>query len=257
MRPDRDPQNAHMPPPAPGGNTHAIVYTAIFGAHDTLKDPAPQDKSCEFFCFTDADLPARVGKWRVICVRRDHRVHPRMQAKRFKLLSQEIFPGGRLGFRYAPLSRGRRADLSIWIDGSLQIKSSTFVRDMRAALDGGNWAMFTHPDRDCIYAEAEFSATLGKYQGLPLLAQVETYRPTVPSHGGLFACGVIVRREPAPERMKLVNQLWWEENVRWSYQDQISLPYAIHKSGNMIPRSIPGHLRRNIWFDIVPHHTKK
>jgi hypothetical protein len=96
-------------------------------------------------------MPARVGTWRFVQVRRDPKLHPRLQAKQFKLLSHRIFPRGRLALRYAPFSLRRCADLSIGIDGSIRIKSASFVRDMRVRLGGNAWAMFVHPDRDCIY----------------------------------------------------------------------------------------------------------
>lgn len=232
---------------------HAVVYTAIFGDYDTLKQPSPQDESCDFICFTDGAMPARVGAWRVIRVKPDTALHPRLQAKYFKLLSHAIFPGGRLALRYAPLSFRRRADLSIWIDASLQIGSPTFVRDMRHQLGDGDWAMFLHPWRDCIYDEASASLALPKYQTLPVLAQVEAYRHLVPPHGGLYACGVIARREPAAERLKRIHDLWWQENVKWTYQDQLSLPYVLREAGSCEPRHIPGDILANQWFNFIPH----
>jgi hypothetical protein len=233
----------------------AVIYTAIFGSYDVLKQPAPQDESCDFICFTDSKIPPRVGAWRIIHVRPNRDVHPRLRAKRFKLLSHKIFPNGRLAARYAPFSIRRRADLSIWIDASLQIKCSTFVKDMRDKLDDGDWAMFVHPERDCIYDEANISAAMVKYQGLPIFQQVEAYRSIVPPHGGLYACGVIVRQEPARERIKRANELWWDENLKWTYQDQLSLPYVLRKAGACEPVHIPEHLWANKWFDFIPHHA--
>jgi alkaline ceramidase TOD1/glycosyltransferase MUCI70-like protein len=231
----------------------AVVYSAIFGNYDVLKQPLPQDEPCDFICFTDSEMPSRVGAWRVIRVKPDPVVHPRMQAKYFKLLSHKVFPRGRLAARYAPFSVRRRADLSIWIDASLQIKNSAFVRDMREKLGGGNWAMFTHPDRDCIYDEALVSITMPKYEALPILPQVEAYRPVVPPHGGLYACGVIVRREPLAECLKPVQERWWEENVKWTYQDQLSLPFVLRSIEDCNPVRIFDPLRNNRWFDITPH----
>jgi hypothetical protein len=178
-----------------------------------------------------------------------------MQAKWFKLLSHKVFPRGRLAWRYAPISRRRRADLSIGVDGSMRIKCPTFVKDMRSNLANGDWAMFIHPDRDCIYDEADLSATLFKYQGLPIFPQVDAYRSTVPPHCGLYACATITRREPLAERLGQVHDLWWEENLKWTYQDQLSLPYVLRKVGKCEPQHILGDLRRNIWFDIIRHNT--
>lgn len=233
----------------------AVVYTAIVGGHDSLKQPIPQDESCDFICFTDARIPSRADGWRVINVRRDPKIHPRMQAKWFKLLSHRVFPRGRLALRFAPLSPRPRTDLSIWVDGSFRIKTAKFVRDIRAALGGHDWAMFTHPDRDCIYDEARVSATMVKYRGLPVGPQVESYRPVVPPHGGLYACSIIARREPVSDRIRFANEQWWAENLRWTYQDQLSLPYVLRKIPKCEPHAIPGQLRRNGWFDIVPHNT--
>ena len=61
----------------------AVIYTAIFGDYDALNQPAPQEQPCDFICFTDMKLPPRAGAWRVVAVRRDPRLHPRLQAKRF------------------------------------------------------------------------------------------------------------------------------------------------------------------------------
>jgi hypothetical protein len=233
----------------------AVVYTAIFGGYDTLKQPPLQDEPCDFICFTDSKMPSRVGAWRVIHVRRNRKIHPRLQAKRFKLLSHRIFPHGRLAAWYALFSIRKRADLSIWIDASIQIKCSTFVKDMRNKLGDGDWAMFVHPDRDCIYEEALISITMPKYQTMPILPQVETYRSVVPPHGGLYACTVIVRREPLAERLKRVHELWWEENVKWTYQDQLSLPFVLRCVGECAPIAILDSLWKNRWFDHVPHKT--
>src|SRR5947209_6787657 len=234
----------------------AIVYTAVFGGFDTLKQPAAQDEPCEFICFTDARMPRRVGAWRVIHIPADGDVPPRMQAKRFKLLSHKIFPSGRLAVGYAPFSHRPRSDLSIWIDGSLRIKSPAFITDMRKKLGNGDWAMFVHPWRDCIYEEAASSIALPKYQSMPIMEQVNDYRSIVPAHAGLYGCGVIARREPASDRMMKVNELWWNENLRWTAQDQLSLPYVLRKIGDCEPREIQEDLFSNQWFDFIPHPTE-
>ena len=230
----------------------AVVYTAIFGGYDGLKQPPPQDVPCDFICYTDGEMPSRVGVWRVIRVKTDRRLHPRMQAKRFKILSHEIFPG----VRYLPFLFRRRFDISIWIDGGLQITSSSFVRDMRSRLGDGEWAMFVHPDRDCIYEEALLSITMPKYQHVPILPQVESYRSVVPPHGGLYACTVIVRREPSTERLKKVHMLWWEENTKWTYQDQLSLPFVLRSVGGCDPVLIKECLWQNQWFAFVAHNAE-
>jgi hypothetical protein len=51
-----------MRAPTARTKTHAVVYTAIFGGHDTLKEPVPQDESCEFICFTDTRIRPASGR---------------------------------------------------------------------------------------------------------------------------------------------------------------------------------------------------
>jgi hypothetical protein len=234
----------------------ALVYTAIFGGHDDLKQPVRQTEDCEYICFTDSRMPSRIGVWRVIHVKTDPQLYSRLQAKRFKVLSHELFPGGRLAFRYAPFSIRRRFDLAIWVDASLQIKSETFVSDMRAALGQRDWAMFAHPDRDCIYQEAAVAITQVKYDDFPILPQAEAYRSVIPPHGGLYACTLIVRREPESEEVKRANELWWRENTQWTPHDQISLPYILRKGGIAGPAPIPGNLWSNKWFDMAEHNRE-
>jgi hypothetical protein len=229
----------------------AVVYTAIAGGYDELKQPVAQDAECEFVCFSDSAGPSRIGAWRIVRFKPDASLHPRMRAKRFKILSHEYFPKGR--WKPSFWSRPRRLDVSIWIDGSLEIVSPKFVSDMRVRLGEGAWAMFVHPDRDCIYEEAALSMTLPKYQGLPILEQVESYRPTVPPHSGLYACGIIVRREPVSELLRAAAQSWWEENVNWTYQDQVSLPYVWTKHPGARPTTISELQRHNAWFRIRKH----
>ena len=128
-----------------------LIYTAICGAYDDLKQPVVQDIPCDFLCFTDMPAPSRDGAWRVIQFAADPKVHPRMRAKFFKILSHNVVPRGRLAFKYSPLQWlspfKSRYDFTIWADASLVIKSGA-ARDMASAVRDFGWAMFEHPDRD-------------------------------------------------------------------------------------------------------------
>jgi hypothetical protein len=232
------------------------IYTAIFGDFDELKPPAPQDVECDFFCFTDAPLPKAVGAWRTIQVRRDPAVHPRMQSKWFKTMSHEVFPRGRLGWRWAWAGRiykRPRYDATIWCDGSMQIKGATMARDISGLLHDHSFAMFKHPDRDCIFEEA--AASPAKKYGLALTEQVETYRAAgTPPHGGLYAGGFIGRKLPASLKLIEFERAWWAENLKWGPQDQLSFPHLVRQRDVPVA-TIPAHLRNNPYFDLVPHKS--
>lgn len=150
----------------------------------------------------------------------------------------------------------QRYDATIWVDGSLLLRSERFARDMYRCLAGSSWAMFRHPDRDCIFEEASASLAMLKYQKMPITDQVNSYRLCgIQPHAGLFACGVIVRKEPLRTKLRQANELWWSENQKWTYQDQLSLPMVLHQQGIGVD-PIPGNLWRNDWFDWTPHKNE-
>jgi hypothetical protein len=105
------------------------------------------------------------------------------------------------------------------------------------ASDGRHMSQVAHPDRDCIYDEAEFCVPIPKYSDLPLMAQADHYRKQGhPPNDGLWATGLIVRNDPLVD----FGHAWITEQVRWGFQDQISeapltrphtLPFPLHGSG--------------------------
>jgi hypothetical protein len=94
-----------------------------------------------------------------------------------------------------------------------------------------------------------------KYAGQPIAEQVAHYRAQGhPPHGGLWSCGVIAR-STADSRLFAINEAWWAENCRWSYQDQLALPFVLRRLRLSVD-VVPFNLRRNDWFDILPHNSK-
>jgi Protein of unknown function (DUF616) len=167
------------------------------------------------------------------------------------------FSWGRLAFRYDPASALRfsrpRYDVTIWIDASVLIRSRSFARDILGFIGQSGWAMFSHPKRDCIFDEASVSAGMAKYHAMPIQEQVDYHRKTgVKAKSGLYACGVIARKEPLPESLRKASELWWNENVVWTYQDQLSLPFVLNQLKIGIDR-IEGDLWNNKWFDLAAH----
>jgi len=220
----------------------AVVYTAMYGDYDTLKPQPVQDVPCDFICFTDKkDLADPSGCWHIILAPQPP-VHPRMQAKYFKLMSHRVFPDGQLAPRYDWPGRRKTYDFVVWTDASIRIFSSAFVREICGDVGENKWAMPPHPQRDCIYREASYSTHLAKYKDQPLEEQAASYRAAGhPEHWGLWACGLIARSGQLPEKVKALGEAWWEENLRWSYQDQVSLPYLLrrhHVGVDIIPRSL-------------------
>lgn len=232
----------------------ACVYTAIFGGYDTLSQPPRQTVPCDFVCFTDAVLPARVGAWQIVRSNLLSDLHPRIRAKFFKCMNHEVFPGGRMAWRFAPWKLRRKYDYTIWIDGCIRIKTENFVEEYLSYVGTCGLAMFIHPDRNCIFEEVKASVGMLKYAGLPLHEQVDRYRQEgYPAHAGLIAAGLIARRAGHPTH-PTINAAWWTENLKWTYQDQLSLPVVLWRLGLGYDQ-VQLNLWDNTWFDWLGHNS--
>lgn len=212
-------------------SNHVCVYTSIVGNYDRLKPQPKQTVDCDWICFTDEQL-APIGEWQVITV-----LFPsvpasaRARAKHIKVLSHQLFPGGFFDESGARFAEARHYDYLIWIDGSVQLLRPDFVEMMISSIGKSGWALFRHPWRDCIYDEARESADMVKYQQQPIMEQAEFYRKSgFPSHYGLWCGGLIARRTDA-HHLTAINELWWRETMRWTCQDQVSLPVVLWRLG--------------------------
>jgi hypothetical protein len=209
----------------------AAVVSAVFGGYDELKPAFPQEcLDCEWVLVTDdAAIPDGHLGWRVIYEPRPG-IPPVRAAKHPKLRPWEYTD----------------APASVWIDGSARVHSPRFAAETLAVADPV--AQFGHPDRDCIYAEAEAAAALPRYAGEPIAAQAAAYREAGhPDHWGLWAATIIARHH-TPEVMEL-GRWWTTEVAEWSFEDQISQPYVLRNLG-LRPSILPGYYRANHWLTL-------
>ena len=196
-----------------------VCYTAVFGGYDTLK-PHPEMDNVDFIAITDR--PMYSPYWEVHVMPSNHQCfqqnHPRMQAKWFKMHPDIFFPD------YKNV---------LWVDSSQTILTAHYADRCAAAVTGSGIAVHDHPEpRDCVYQEAPYSLEVhpAKYNNQPLIEQVNHYRTQgFPEHQGLYACGTIATVD-SPDCRRVMSA-WWDENVAWSYQDQLSLPYVCWRNG--------------------------
>ncbi len=187
------------------------IYTANFGNYDSPKKWEIQTTPSSTLSFNEKDI----GRYPTAGL------HPRIQAKFFKLQPHRIHE--LKGFDYA-----------IWVDASAFILHQDFVKFMIDSLGDAPMMCFKHPEnRDCIYQEAEYCKDMPKYRDQKVLEQVNAYRlDGFPEHNGLFACGMIVYNLSTLPTQLL--NMWWEHNLTYTYQDQLSLPYVAWKTGTKV-----------------------
>jgi glycosyltransferase involved in cell wall biosynthesis len=212
------------------------VYTAIFGEYNPLRAVPKQTVEADYYCYTDNYNLVCEG-WKTVFAdypRKD--LHPRIRAKYFKVL-----------FHYLQELKGY--DVLIYIDGSIEIKSADFVKWCLDNLKG-DYLLFKHPERDCIFEEFEASDECRKYDHEDKIAQRRDYRMRYPEHGGLYACGVMVRRPT--DQVKQTMQDWWHEILKYTYQDQVSFPIVCQDNG-LKPDTFAENQYKNKYFSVLWH----
>lgn len=188
-----------------------IIYTAIYGGYDTLRDQPKQLLDTDYVCFSDSNVTSKAWSTNYLQLNESS---DRMNAKFLKLQPHKV-PGL------------KEADLLIWVDGTANILTEDFTLEIIKLLDDKDIMAFRHPEgRDCIYQEATYCKHMPKYMNQPIQEQVDHYRALeYPEHNGLYACGMMVYRL-TPKLIEFLDR-WWAENKTWTYQDQLSFPFLL------------------------------
>lgn len=118
----------------------------------------------------------------------------------------------------------------VWVDSSVSILNNNFVNDLLSIILNINIELvnFIHPERNNIYDEANLSIKMDKYEGQDIPLQVKKYKEEAFNQNNLFWCGFFCRK--LNEKMNKIFDDWWEENIKMSFQDQISFPYVLWKN---------------------------
>lgn len=203
------------------------VVTSCYGGYDEIVAPSPQSVECEWIAVTDGEV-AVPPPWVNIVEPRPH-MHPRLAAKVAKC-RPDLYTS---------------ATTTIWLDAAARI-GPTSVERLAGAVSLGAFGQFVHPDRRKISDEADVSATMDKYQGQPVREQVAHYlKGGHPDDFGLWATGCIVRNTGDYRSVhSSFGDAWLIEQMRWTYQDQLSHPWLVNMHSLLIV-PLPGPLWGN------------
>ena len=188
------------------------LITACYGAYDPVRSLPEGLGFDDAVCVTDD--AAIVGEgWRVHVEPRDE--HPRLAAKRPKMMPW-LFTD---------------CDAAVWLDASFEVVNPGFGGWVRDHLRFNDFVVWLHPEgRVDIRQEVEVCWFFDKYKDYPLREQLAHYvADGMPELWGLYAGGTVGWR--FTDEAKDFGERWYGENVKWSIQDQVSLPYLLWDSG--------------------------
>jgi hypothetical protein len=216
------------------GNT--VVYTAVAGDFEHLGKHNFED-GVDYRFFTTGHQLAE--GWEI-----EHLPKSNLDNRRLSKLPKHVpwFFDSMLNYKYA-----------VWIDGDMQIVHNHFVANIMQYMEGGLLLSPHFDGRKCAYGEATIRPQ--KYQNEPMDAQVQHYlNDGFPYDYGLYETGVLVWNMKDKETKSLGNY-WYLNNLVWSYQDQVSLPYAMWKL-NFRPTVLPKTFRDLGYVHINAHKNE-
>lgn len=192
-------------------DSEIVIYTAFTGDYDSLKEPKFIDDNCRYVCFTqNPDLKS--DTWEIIQME-DSTLDDNRIAKQYKVFPNRYFPDN---------------EYSFWLDGSFRIVGS--IREYVSKYINSPMLTVVHPERDCIFDEAQSSIQFPRYSNYTILKQVEKYKNDgMPNNYGLPVLGAIFRKHNDPTIIDLMNQ-WWREIINYTNQDQLSFTYLMWKN---------------------------
>ncbi|MEK7583056.1 MAG: glycosyltransferase domain-containing protein [Patescibacteria group bacterium] len=220
-----------------------VIYTAIFGNHEQLREPEYVPSGCDFVCFTNNELRSRT--WDVRTIPPPH-PDPRLASRHVKILAHKYFP---------------EYEESVYIDGNL-IVTGNVHQLCDTYLESSNMAVYNHAhtSMDPVASVREESIHLiqrtraGKFEDDPKLiaSQLHAYLSEgFIDNQGVSVNMILLRRHNAPDVIKAM-ELWWSELLKFSKRDQMSFNYVAWKTGLKF-NYIDGDSRNNPYFKWVPH----
>lgn len=213
------------------------VFTCVVGQTDPLRKPTVVTPDVRYICFTDRVM--HVPPYEIVRVPTG--LDARLTSRQIKILADH------------PLLL--QADVTLWHDAAFRLDCNP-VRVANTLLGDGNMVALRHPHRNTIEEEATAIEKWGWMSRATMDAQIAAYRADGFKQTQITSTGLCFRRRtPALERF---NHFWWSQVSQWGWRDQMSVDYALWKTG-VVPTYIPGHYRDNTyakWFlSTAQRHT--
>ena len=194
-----------------------VVYTSIFGGYDKILEPLCVDENCEYYIFTDQNVP-ETSIWKKVdaSLIPDYCDTPAKKNRYVKMFPHKLFD----------------CLYSIYIDGNLQLvghPSQLIQKKLNECKTG--IGMHLAPRENCIYEEAKNVCHVGKISKSEKKQVLTLYKNSkMPRHFGMCECNVIVRNHNNVN-MKQLMEKWWKYYLEGVKRDQLYFTYTVYTSG--------------------------
>ena len=192
-----------------------VVYTCITGDYDSLCNPKFITDGFDYVCFTD-NKTIKSDVWDIRPLPKETEGLSQVKKQRFVKINPHLL-----------LSE---YDMSIWVDGNVTLKGdlNKFVKSVMTSVC--SVYVPKHPQRNCIYAEANVVVKMGKDKSDITKPQMERYRKEgFPEKYGLLQSNIMLRKHNKLDCIKLMED-WFKELKDGSHRDQLSFNYASWKN---------------------------
>lgn len=190
-----------------GRLSRGVIYTATSGGVDALLEPGHKIPGVDYICFTDSPgMTSKVWTFRPL---ESEETDPVRRAKAPKLLPHRYFP---------------EYEWSLWVDANTRIRAD-LEHFIIQHLAEARMSAFKHPDRKCVYVEADACLDQGKDDPTNIWNQIRRYkREGMPKDYGMAECNILLRHHNDPSVVEFM-EAWWDEVKNGSRRDQLSFPY--------------------------------
>ena len=192
-----------------------VIYTCITGNYDRLLTPKHITKDFDYVCFTD-NGSIKSDFWDIRPLPKETEGLSQVKKQRFVKINPHLL-----------LSE---YDISIWVDGNVTLKG-----DLNKFVNGvitSDCSVYVpkHPQRDCIYAEANVVVKMGKDKSEITKPQMDRYKKEgFPEKYGLLQSNIMLRKHNNSDCIKLMED-WFKEVKNGSHRDQLSFNYTSWKN---------------------------
>lgn len=191
-----------------------IIYSVNIGGYDFFNEPKIVDKNVRYILFTDNKY-YRSNVWEVNHVDFLSGMNNRLKSRFIKLNPHKVLPNH---------------DISLWVDGNLQLKINDFNTFLKKINFSNNVMLYKHRFRNCIYEEGKRVVELKKEFPDVVSRQMNKYiNDGFPKNLGLYETGIMVR--PNNNIINKFNEEWWNEVNTYSGRDQLSQMYVSWRNG--------------------------